>query len=325
MVNVCFIYRYPPHKGSYMHKQKKFTFIVIPDGTENTKRISISSGRLKTGASLLTGLFVIFIFLFYEFLHQQYQGHELLKTKQLVAEQNNQIMDFANKIHTLQTRLESLQQFDMKIRILANIENSVSQKENTYSIGGPTLDTEGYPVPLTGVSRDMLVKKMGMDINELLSKTSIEERSLQEVYENILDKKDLLLATPSIWPARGFITSGFGYRINPITGDREMHEGVDIATQLGNPIDAPSNGIVSYAGPENGYGQTIIIDHGYGITTLYGHLSKIDVKPGEIIKRGQLIGRIGDTGFSTGPHLHYEVRVNGIPVNPMRYLVGNTQ
>lgn len=308
-----------------MNKHKKFTFIVIPDGTENTKRVSISLGRLKAGVLLVTCFFVVFGFLFYEFLHQQYQGHELLKTKELVAQQNNQIMDFADKIHTLQTRLESLQQFDMKIRILANIENAASQKENTYSIGGPTLDTEGYPVPLTGVSKDMLVKKMGMDINELLSKTSIEEKSLQEVYENILDKKDLLLATPSIWPTRGFITSPFGWRINPITGGREMHEGIDIATQLGNPVEAPSNGIISYAAWESGYGNTVIIDHGYGVTTLYGHLSSIAVKVGEVVKRGQLIGRIGDTGFSTGPHLHYEVRVNGIPVNPMRYLVGSSQ
>ncbi len=308
-----------------MNKQKKYTFILLPDGTEKARRVSVNLGTLKTGGLLLAGVVIVFAFLFYEFLHQQYQGHELLKTKKLVVEQNNQLMDFAGKIHTLQTKLESLQQFDMKIRILANIQNSASKEENTYSIGGPTLDTEGYPVPLTGVSKGMLVKKMEMDINELLSKTGMEERSLQEVYENILDKKDLLLATPSLWPVKGFITSGFGNRINPITGGREMHEGIDIATQIGNPIAAPSNGIVSFAGTENGYGTTVIIDHGYGITTLYGHMSELEVKTGDIVKRGQLIGKVGDTGFSTGPHLHYEVRINGIPINPMRYLVGSAQ
>ena len=308
-----------------MNKHKKFTFIIVPEGTEKTKRASVSSNMIKAGLLVLASFALVFTFLVYEFLHQQYQGHELFTTRKLVVEQNNQIMDFANKIHTLQTRLESIQQFDMKIRILANIENAASQKENTYSIGGPTIDTGGYPVPLTGVSKDMLVKKMEMDINDLLSKTGMEEKSLQEVYENILDKKDLLLATPSIWPVRGFISSGFGWRINPITGGKEMHEGVDIATQLGNPIKAPSNGIISYAGWETGYGNTVIIDHGYGITTLYGHMSKIEVKNGEIVKRGQVIGLVGDTGFSTGPHVHYEVRINGIPVNPMRYLVGNFQ
>ncbi len=308
-----------------MDKPKKFTFIVVPEGTEKTKRASISSNMIKAGIVVVTSLVIMFVFLVYEFLHQQYQGHELFNTRKLVVEQNNQIMEFANKIHTLQTRLESIQQFDMKIRILANIENPVSDKENTYSIGGPTIDTGGYPVPLTGVSKDMLVKKMEMDINDLLSKTSIEERSLQDVYENILDKKDLLLATPSIWPVRGFISSGFGWRINPISGGKEFHEGVDIATQSGNPIVAPSNGIVSFAGRNDGYGLAVIIDHGYGITTLYGHMSKIEVKVGEIVKRGQVIGLVGDTGFSTGPHLHYQVMINGIPVNPMRYLVGNFQ
>jgi murein DD-endopeptidase MepM/ murein hydrolase activator NlpD len=306
-----------------MDKPKKFTFIIVPEGTEKTKRASISSTKIRAGMVLLASLVIVFVFLVYEFLHQQYQGHELFNTRKLVVEQNNQIMEFADKIHTLQTRLESIQQFDMKIRILANIENPVSDKENTYSIGGPTIDTGGYPVPLTGVSKDMLVKKMEMDINDLLSKTSIEERSLQDVYENILDKKDLLLATPSIWPVRGFISSGFGWRINPISGGKEFHEGIDIATQSGNHIVAPSNGIVSFAGRDDGYGLMVIIDHGYGITTLYGHMSKIEVKAGEIVKRGQVIGLVGDTGFSTGPHLHYQVMINGIPVNPMRYLVGN--
>ncbi|MCL5278020.1 MAG: M23 family metallopeptidase [Deltaproteobacteria bacterium] len=308
-----------------MGKQKKLTFIIVPNGTEKTKRFSIGSSALKTGAAVVSTLVLVFVFLVYEFLHQQYQGHELLKTKKLVVEQNNQLMDFANKIHTLQTKLESLQQFDMKIRILANIQSPASKEENTYSIGGPTFDTGGYPVPLSGVSRGMLVKKIKMDIDELLSKTGMEERSLQEVYENILDKKDLLLATPSIWPTRGFISSGFGYRINPITGGKEFHEGIDIATQLGNHVLAPSNGIVSFAGPDDGYGLAIIIDHGYGITTLYGHLSKLDVKAGEIVTRGQVIGNVGDTGFSTGPHLHYEVMINGIPINPIRYMVVNAQ
>ncbi len=308
-----------------MNKHKKFTVLVIPEGTEKTKRTAISSGVLKAGAMIVAGFLIVFSFLVYEFLHQQYQGHELFKARKLVVEQNNQIMDFANKIHTLQTRLESLQQFDLKIRILANIENAASKKENTYSIGGPTINTGGYPVPLSGVSKEMLVKKMEMDINDLLSKTGMEEQSLQEVYENILDKKDLLLATPSIWPVRGFISSGFGWRINPITGGKEFHEGLDIATQSGNPIRAPSNGIVSYAGWESGFGNTVVIDHGYGITTLYGHMSKIEVKTGEIVKRGQTIGLVGDTGFSTGPHVHYQVMINGIPVNPMRYLVGNFQ
>ncbi|MCL4478331.1 MAG: M23 family metallopeptidase [Deltaproteobacteria bacterium] len=308
-----------------MNKKKRITVLVIPDGTEKTKRFSISIGIIKAVVLVIGIIGISFLTLIYSVFDQQYRSHELFKTKKLVVEQNNQIMNFSNKIQDLQSRLESLQQLDMKIRILANIENPRTNNNTTYSMGGPTLDMGGYSIPSSDVNKGMLVKKMNMDMNELLSKTGIEEQSLHQIYEGILDKKDILLATPSIWPARGWITSPFGMRIDPFTGKRALHEGIDIATQTGNPVIAPANGIVTHAGPDDGFGNAVIIDHGYGVTTLYGHLSRVDVKVGQIVKRGQLIGNIGDTGMSTGPHLHYQVMINGVPVNPMRYLIGSSQ
>ena len=125
---------------------------------------------------------------------------------------------------------------------------------------------------------------------------------------------------PSIWPVQGQVTAGFGQRLDPLSGEGAFHSGIDIAAPMGSRVDAPADGIVFFAGPEAGYGNTILIDHGYGIKTKYGHLSKISVVVGQEVKRGEVIGAVGMTGKTTGPHLHYEVHVHETPVTPARYL-----
>src|SRR5208283_5407185 len=127
---------------------------------------------------------------------------------------------------------------------------------------------------------------------------------------------------PSIWPVRGQITAGFGQRMDPFSGEGAFHPGVDISVPFGTRVEAAADGIVLEAGPESGYGNQILIDHGYGLTTKYGHLSRIFVVVGQVLKRGQVIGAVGMTGKTTGPHLHYEVHVHDTPVNPARYLRG---
>ena len=129
-------------------------------------------------------------------------------------------------------------------------------------------------------------------------------------------------SVPSIWPVRGQITAGFGQRVDPFSGEGAIHAGVDISVPFGTRVEAAADGIVLEAGPESGYGNEILIDHGYGLTAKYGHLSKIFVVVGQVLKRGQVIGAVGMTGKSTGPHLHYEVHVKDTPVNPTRYLHG---
>jgi murein DD-endopeptidase MepM/ murein hydrolase activator NlpD len=125
---------------------------------------------------------------------------------------------------------------------------------------------------------------------------------------------------PNLWPVAGRITSSFGERMDPFNGEGAFHEGVDIAAPTGTPIYAPADGVVAKAGPASGYGHEVIIDHGGGISTLYGHLSSFAVVAGQIVKRGQVIGYVGSLGRSTGPHLHYEVLVNNLPVNPHKYM-----
>ncbi|PYS89719.1 MAG: hypothetical protein DMF64_16950 [Acidobacteria bacterium] len=126
---------------------------------------------------------------------------------------------------------------------------------------------------------------------------------------------------PSIWPAEGVLNDGFGARYDPFGGGgSEFHTGQDITAAPGTPVVAAANGSVTFAGWKNGYGQLVEIDHGHGLTTRYGHLSKIETTIGQEIARGEPLGRVGSTGRSTGPHLHYEVRINDTPVNPLAYL-----
>ncbi len=129
--------------------------------------------------------------------------------------------------------------------------------------------------------------------------------------------------TPSIWPVMGHITDAFGERLDPFSGEGAFHTGVDVASDYGAPVHATADGIVTIAENHSGYGRLVVLDHGFGITTWYAHLSSFSAVPGTRIKRGEVIGYTGISGRSTGPHVHYEVRVNNAPVNPWRYMKGS--
>ncbi len=135
------------------------------------------------------------------------------------------------------------------------------------------------------------------------------------------DLEGLIAAIPTIWPTKGWVSSGFGRRKDPVTGQRVYHNGIDIANHKGTPIHAPGNAVVKFVGYGRANGRSIILDHGQGITTQYSHLSKAHVKKGQQVTKAQRIASIGSTGKSTNPHLHYEVRVNRIPIDPRRYLI----
>jgi len=127
-------------------------------------------------------------------------------------------------------------------------------------------------------------------------------------------------SAPNLWPVEGPVTGSFGERIDPFNGEGAFHSGLDIGAVFGQPIVAPADGVVDFADFMGGYGRAIILDHGHGITTRYGHLKSFAIFPGQHVHRGDTIGYVGDSGRSTGPHLHYEVRINDIPVNPHKYL-----
>lgn len=129
-----------------------------------------------------------------------------------------------------------------------------------------------------------------------------------------------LAAAPTLWPVQGRITGSFGERIDPFSGEGAFHRGIDISSEIGTHVIAPADGVVEYADLMNGYGRTVMVDHGNGISTLYGHLSGFAISPGQLVHRGDTLGYVGQSGRSTGPHLHYEVRIFNTPVNPYKYL-----
>lgn len=147
------------------------------------------------------------------------------------------------------------------------------------------------------------------------------ENNIHELDEHLLDKSSVLKSTPTILPSVGWITSYFGHRVSPTAGKVKMHEGLDVGAPFGTPIVAPADGVITFAGHKAGFGNFVQIDHGYGIETIYAHAQKVIAKNGQRIYRGDLIAKVGSTGYSTGPHLHYEVRVNGIAVDPLYFVL----
>ena len=157
-------------------------------------------------------------------------------------------------------------------------------------------------------------------MDRLLQDASARERSLAELQEYLRAQRSLAAVTPSIWPVTGWVTSEFGRRTNPFGGRGEFHTALDIATKLGAPIQAPADGIVANVEKRPDMGLMIQVEHGRGIQTLYAHLFRAAVSKGQVVKRGDVIGYVGNSGRSTGAHLHYSVSLNGVYVNPRKYL-----
>ena len=147
-----------------------------------------------------------------------------------------------------------------------------------------------------------------------------QEASFKEISHYLDKQSSILAATPSIWPVMGHITDSFGERLDPFNGEGAFHTGVDVASDYGAPVHSTADGIVTISENHAGYGRLVVIDHGFGITTWYAHLSSFSAVPGARVKRGEVVGYTGISGRSTGPHVHYEVRMNNAPINPWRYM-----
>lgn len=169
-------------------------------------------------------------------------------------------------------------------------------------------------------SSDDLALQASLMFGSASSQARLQLRELEQLRQRVLERNRRLDHTPSIWPVSGIVSSEFGVRRHPVSGNRQQHNGIDIAAPRGTRVVAPADGVVAFAGDRGGYGLTVILDHGYGVQTLYAHNSALHVKEGAVVRRGDLLSSVGSTGVSTGPHLHYEVIVNGTAVNPRPYL-----
>lgn len=264
-------------------------------------------------------LLLCLTFFICDYIQVKKKAYEVARLRQETETQKSQLHFFSSKIEDLEKQISKLKEFDKRIRIIANLEKG-QEVFPFMGMGGP------YPSDIRDKLRlekdeKGLVQQMRVDIERLESEASTREESLSELERLLQTKKEILTHTPSIWPAHGWVTSGFGFRTNPFTGLTQMHEGIDISNQIGTPVVAPANGVVSDIQNDFVHGKLIVLSHGFGMTTRYSHLGKIFVRVGQKVKRGEKIAEIGMSGKTTGPHLHYEVRLNGIPVNPMRYIL----
>lgn len=234
--------------------------------------------------------------------------------------------DYAHLLIQKQSSQELAAENKRLRREMSDLEvNLVSLEEQMKKVGLLTAELKDLRQPSTGQPPMGPMDEYGMSLSERVetqfSQLQLAESIFLRAWGSHSENHPLIMNTPTMAPADGWISSGFGYRFSPFTNRRTHHKGIDFAAEIGTPIKAPAHGRVSRVGYDKGYGNHITIDHGNGLSTKYAHCSKTFVQEGEKIQRGQLIGLVGNTGRSTGPHLHYEVRRDGVAINPRKYLL----
>ncbi len=308
---------------------ESYSLILIPKDRAKVRRWVISRQRVL-GIFGLVGaavLFTISVSLGLVHYRQEYlatedlrnRGRQYEKERVRVLARLSDLEDIVTQNSTLASKLENIVGINTSPGIQVGVGGMDHNREASLkmaSVDPATLQNKADIFDETSLKAFNL---KAIDLSE--EAKSVGER-LKEVYKFNPDTAYFWSAIPTIVPLRGgWVTSDFGWRRSPISGGRQLHEGVDIASPYGAPVMAAGDGIVTFAGRHGGLGNKVIVDHGYGLITVYGHNSQILVKEGEHIKRGMMIARVGSTGRSTGPHLHYEVLVNGVPVDPLHYIL----
>ncbi len=236
--------------------------------------------------------------------------------------ENEQIAYLAQRIGLVSEKVDELKEFDHKLKVMVNLESPENNNMPLEGVGGASsdaLDTD--PASKMGETNRELVRSMHHSLDNIDEEIILGQQDKAELCSFLESQKLLLASTPSIWPTRGWLSCGFGYRISPFTDKKEFHKGIDIATRSGTPVVASADGIITYVGWNGGFGRTITINHGYGLVTKYAHLKKALVTKRQYVKRGEQIALVGNSGRSTGPHLHYEVHLNKVAVNPLQYIL----
>lgn len=287
---------------------QKHTIIFVPHARARFVKWRISSRRLWAGVAAVVLLAFGSLLTTWSFFTNTVDRNELARIRSENAELRGVNESFEDSIRSLERRLVEFEDRTRKLAIVAGLEG----------LGG-----SGEP----GIGGADFPAQSGLAIEADDELAFLEERAnllltgLEEIEGGLEERERWLSSTPVIQPVKGILTSGFGRRSDPVTGRPAHHQGIDISTAPGRAVQAPARGIVVEAGRIGSLGNAIYVSHGYGVTTRYGHLSKIDVKPGQRVGRGDVLGRVGNSGKSTGYHLHYEVRIDGKAVNPIAYML----
>ncbi len=328
--------------------RKTITLYFVTNDESQTKKVVMPVSYFKISAfvfavviiSLLAGLIDYFGLL------AQSIENKKLKIENLNLQKQFQVVE--SKLDTLQSGLDRVGMMTNKLKLITdtqmkdrserlsfpaqiNPDPTASQQAGERMTSEEFIQQEPLVIgenPVNTLRGELATEKSDSNyatlvirIDESVKDSALKEQSVIELWEMLSDRQSLLASTPNMKPARGAIGSRFGYRVDPINGRQKMHAGVDIAASPGSPVRSPADGVVSFAGWDDFYGKLVSIDHGYGVLTRYAHNSQIYVQVGQKVSKFDVISAVGNTGRSTGPHLHYEVRVNGIPVNPINYIL----
>jgi murein DD-endopeptidase MepM/ murein hydrolase activator NlpD len=300
----------------------RWTFLVLRGEDTPVRQYTLSAKVLRAVAGI--GVVVVLTALGFG-VSAALDATARIQNRQLEARNqalSAELDQFRSRVGELETTVDALSAKDAKVRTVAGLD-AIDPEVMEAGVGGPGLGSvESYPLWSVDSAAAKNAFALSYDLNALERRARLLSASLDEATDSLQTHQDLLESTPSILPASGFLSSGFSQmRMHPVFNRPAPHEGVDIAAAKGTPIFAAAKGRVTRVGWETGYGLTVEIDHGYGYTTRYGHASKILVRRGQQVSRGDIIAQVGATGIATAPHLHYEVRINGVPQNPSNFIL----
>ncbi|MBM4302813.1 MAG: M23 family peptidase [Deltaproteobacteria bacterium] len=305
--------------------------MIIPERTRGVQKIVVPFLLVKLGVVLFSLMTVFLVVVGVDYFHVLGRLGENKSLKGENFKLRQEIQTVRNKVDSMEATIERVRNYAKKLQILTGEGGGKNKLEMPT---GP-IDMEPERIPSSGEkqSRNNLIEPDSIQVASTQGLSSLEdklrklhiagedmENNLSRFHSYLIAKTAVINATPSLLPIAGWVTSSFGYRRNPYDGSYKLHAGVDIAAEPGTPVRAPADGVVIFSGYREGYGKVIVLDHGYGIRTLFGHNSSVFVGQGSRVKRGETISQVGNTGRSTGPHLHYEIRKNGVPVNPATFL-----
>lgn len=320
-----------------------YTILIVPEKTSHVRKWILPSWLLRGTAVCLAFLILLAGAMVFDYWYVMSQIGENRQLKVENRRLRQQVQIFQNKITTVENTMDRVKSFATRLKVIMHVEDQTPNLQgklpdaNTNTTNANLTNTSVTPSqvitppsdPKASIQGELDPEKMELQkeysvlenrIEDLNTEAFHTEELLQDEYEVLYDKKSFLAALPTRQPAPGYFTSGFGVRTSPY-GDRvKMHEGLDIANRIGTVVRAPASGEVTFANSKSGYGLTLILSHGYGIETWYGHLRKFLQNKGDKVKRGDKIALLGNSGRSTGPHVHYEVRVHGYPVDPRSYI-----
>lgn len=294
--------------------RKKITFFIIPGDAGKVRKVRISRTLLRLTTFALVLFFSFTCFLIYDYRTGIEERTEIARLREKASDQQLMLSFFEDKFKRVESELSRLRVIDSRIKKLIKVQEPVkkARRKRRMYVGG----SEDAGSTLLGESRNLV----DLRLDEIKKGILVNMRDMEGIKDMLELRREILESLPSIWPVRGVVSSSFGVRISPFSRRNVFHRGIDIMSSSGSEVHSSGSGKVIRSGYDADFGNVITVDHGYGYRTTYAHMSELFVRAGEIVKKGQVIGRVGTTGKSTGPHLHFEIRLNGVPVNPIRYL-----